>query len=419
MIPATVTTCNTCKAAFPGTDKLRDHYRGEWHAFNSRRRAGGLAPVSLKEYAGIAAASKPAVRPVQKKASEPPITKAMIAEKMLSNDVPDLEPVTSDMIAEAAKGQSSAVTAKKDTDPKSSNNEDTEPSDDEEDDGGEEGDWTDASEDDNDEEEEGEEGAVKKRRSSKAPAFTVRIGPNISIFDNKIFKRIEDCVSYMELKFGFYIPDKEYVSDLPGLLTYLSEKVKLGGVCLFCEQQFSQCQACQNHMIDKMHCKLPALDSDDNDAADELEDFYDYSNMETFSDEEDGELNFTAIGELILPNNKVVGNRAYWKYYKQHFRAPDMRTSVLAVKREEIAKLGLHFRGLRMDERHLMKLSDLEVSSMLMKQQREAMKYTKIQQRAQQKYHYKVQQSEYQSTVDKLRSSATTTEKIRDWHRRL
>jgi hypothetical protein len=329
------------------------------------------------------------------------------AKMTVDSDVPDLEPVTSSMISEASKPVTAVDEDEhslKSDDNANKESRDSNPED-------EEDAWTDDDEDDDQSDE------VAEQR--KVPSFTVRIGPNISIFDNKIFKRIEDCVSYMELKFGFYIPDKEYVSDLPGLLTYLSEKVKLGCICLFCEQQFSQCQACQNHMVDKMHCKLPPLDDDDGDVAGELEDFYDYSNMETLSDEEDTELSFTAIGELILPNKRVVGNRAYLKYYKQHFRAPDMRTSVLAVKREEIAKLGLHFRGLRIDERRLMKLSDLEVSGMLMKQQREAMKFTKMEQRAQQKYHYKVQRSEYQSTVDKLRSSATTTEKIRDWHRRL
>ena len=45
-----VTKCNTCKAAFPSIDLIRDHYRSDWHVLNSKRRASGLAHVTLEEY---------------------------------------------------------------------------------------------------------------------------------------------------------------------------------------------------------------------------------------------------------------------------------------------------------------------------------------------------------------------------------
>jgi pre-60S factor REI1 len=45
-----VTKCNTCKAAFASIELIRDHYRSDWHVLNSKRRASGLAHVTLAEY---------------------------------------------------------------------------------------------------------------------------------------------------------------------------------------------------------------------------------------------------------------------------------------------------------------------------------------------------------------------------------
>jgi hypothetical protein len=45
-----ITKCNTCKAAFSTVELVREHYRTDWHVFNSRRRASNLPHVSLQEY---------------------------------------------------------------------------------------------------------------------------------------------------------------------------------------------------------------------------------------------------------------------------------------------------------------------------------------------------------------------------------
>ena len=66
-----------------------------------------------------------------------------------------------------------------------------------------------------------------------------------------------------------------------------------------------------------------------------------------------------------------------------------------------------------------MKLSDMEVIDLMYQKQRALRKNQILEQRAKAKHEYRNQRKEYQSTVDKLRSSATTTAKIRDWHRKL
>ena len=51
------------------------------------------------------------------------------------------------------------------------------------------------------------------------------LGPNVCIFDDKKFETTEECLQYMSIKFGFFIPDVEYLADLDGFLSYLGEKV--------------------------------------------------------------------------------------------------------------------------------------------------------------------------------------------------
>jgi pre-60S factor REI1 len=63
----------------------------------------------------------------------------------------------------------------------------------------------------------------------------------------------------MQLAHGFFIPDREYLVDLPGLILYLSEKVAIGNVCLYCNgkgKEYKSMEAVRKHMVDKSHCKV-------------------------------------------------------------------------------------------------------------------------------------------------------------------
>jgi len=62
-------------------------------------------------------------------------------------------------------------------------------------------------------------------------------------------------------------------------------------------------------------------------------------------------------------------------------------------------------------------LQHMQVMTMLMRQQSDIRKNNMVEQRAQQRRQIMDQRREYKSTVDKLRSSATTTAKIRDYHK--
>lgn len=258
----------------------------------------------------------------------------------------------------------------------------------------------------------------------------VEVKANVSIFDDVEFDTVEDCVQYMELTFGFFIPDREYLTDLEGFLVYLGEKAKLGGLCIYCQKQFPPGRPCQNHMMSKSHCKVAFEEGVD---LDEFEDFFDYSSTYDADAaqhfDENGNLvddtvsEISAVtGELILPSGRTLGHREFKKYYKQRFRPEDTRESVLLQKREELLRLGAHFGGLELPSsmagsESLQKLSDSEVMALIIKKRKEIRKNQQAEQRARQKYDFINKRSEYASTVDKLRSSATTTEKIRDWHK--
>jgi pre-60S factor REI1 len=222
-----VAKCNTCKAAFSGIEKVKEHYRSEWHILNSKRRANNLAPLSKADYKIV----------MKTQASKKPA-----APKIMSVD----------FTLQSTEGGPSVS----DRSPNATQ---------------------DGSDDRNVDAEEDE-------------IEELPLGPNISIFDNKEFETVDECVKYMAETFGFFIPDVEYLVDMEGLLGYLGEKVKLGGLCLCCQKQCKPGRPCQNHMRDSSHCKIAFEEGVD---LDEYEDFYDYTS--SYEGENSSSLNIYLI----------------------------------------------------------------------------------------------------------------------------
>lgn len=219
------------------------------------------------------------------------------------------------------------------------------------------------------------------------------IDPNQSLFDKHISKDVETNVEYMYGKYGFFLPDRECIIDLEGLVGYCAEKVKLGHICLYCHKVFKSWEGCQKHMIQTRHTKLRYQDGID---LDEFDVFYDFSkddaeflasglgnfkkkklkakkqteqcedieedeNMGDDADSEEWEdvdsdedmeaedddglyaafqdeiarhgFDITPLGELIFPDGRIVGHRGLSRYYKQKFIPENSRTAVVAAKR--------------------------------------------------------------------------------------
>ncbi|GMI10343.1 hypothetical protein TrLO_g9870 [Triparma laevis f. longispina] len=188
----------------------------------------------------------------------------------------------------------------------------------------------------------------------------------------------EDNLERMAKLHGFFLPDKEYCVDIPGLLGYAHEKVKLGHYCLYCQKIFKTATGTMRHMVDSGHTKLRYEAGID---LEEFEVFYNFSKaneeylgveggeggeatkMEVENDDDDGSdwsdvdsddvdyeeyeqkisaagFNINHLGELVLPSGKTIGHRALTRYYKQRFAPTDDRTSVVAAKNNIANKFG-------------------------------------------------------------------------------
>lgn len=228
------------------------------------------------------------------------------------------------------------------------------------------------------------------------PELPPVIDPKQSLFDKQISSDVKTNVDYMYKKYGFFIPDIEYLTDMEGLVGYCAEKIKLGHTCLYCQKIFTSWRGCQEHMIHTRHAKLKyeaGVDLEEFDvfydfsAADEdflnsgignykksrkgnkekaanveamevedeelNEDDISYDDSDEWEDldsdlemEEEGGLyaayqdeiakhglDITPLGELIFPDGRIIGHRGLSRYYKQRITLKDSRPSVVAARR--------------------------------------------------------------------------------------
>jgi len=100
------------------------------------------------------------------------------------------------------------------------------------------------------------------------------IDPCQSLFDNHVSPTPEANLGRMSQKYGFFVPDAEYLTDLEGLLGYCHEKIKLGHYCLYCQRVFKTWSGCQKHMIDARHAKIRYEANVDQE---EFDVFYDFT----------------------------------------------------------------------------------------------------------------------------------------------
>ena len=373
---------------------MKSHYKSDWHIFNSKRRANGLTAVTEKDF--ILSGKKVLnnnKKPAAALLSLPPSplkgggknSEKKQPIKALKEGKDDLRTtakeigISEDRIESIISATTSEVVVE------------------------------DAEDEEDEEIEEEDEVALPT-------------GSNYCIFDNKSFDNVDDNIAYMLNNYGFFLPEQEFLVDKEGLIEYLNEKVKLGGLCIYCQKHLRPGKPVQHHMISKSHCKLAYNEEID---IDEVEDFYDFTSSyedDNIVFDEDGEVvgvEVTAIGELLLPSGKTVGNRIYNKYYKQRPKVEETRPSVLALQREEVLRLGNQLSNIPGGgtPTDLMKLSDNELGLVLLKYHRAIRKGNIIEQRYQQRRAFIDQRREYRSKGDKARSSATTTAKIRDYHK--
>lgn len=104
------------------------------------------------------------------------------------------------------------------------------------------------------------------------------------LFCNLTSTSVTDNITHMSRQHGLFIPEQTYLVDLPGLLSYLHERVHVLHECLYCGQIKYTASGIQTHMRDKGHCMI-AFESEDEMV--EVGQFYDFRS--SYSDDEDDE----------------------------------------------------------------------------------------------------------------------------------
>lgn len=345
-------TCPTAPhKTFGSLEEYKAHYRSEWHRYNLRRKIAGLDMVTEDEFearrndAKQAAANqrtrdsyshvKPSKREAHRKKLE---TRGMVTDPAGATIKDSVAAYRSNVVSSQARLQ-----AVETNEEKSSTNEE------------------------------------KIVNLEEETPIVAEVRSSDSIFDSKRFADVSAALEYMQKTYGFLLPEVEYLVDVDGCVLYLCEKVKNRRTCLYCGRVFRSFAACQQHMIDKGHCKVP-YDTDDQVA--ELSSFYDFSRSYDAYDSDDvdkvldldtddrneededdvwediddvpeggtngplrrplPQVRVMESGELLVQHGhrrKIVGARWLRRYYKQNYRLNDERTATLAVQKEQTARV--------------------------------------------------------------------------------
>ncbi|RKF75695.1 Cytoplasmic 60S subunit biogenesis factor REI1-like protein [Golovinomyces cichoracearum] len=102
---------------------------------------------------------------------------------------------------------------------------------------------------------------------------------NRCLFCNLVSQTVEMNTSHMEKFHGMFLPERKYLVDLQGLLSFLYERIYTDHQCLYCGKIRLSKFGIQTHMRDKDHCKIPFFTENEQL---EIGDFYDFTS--TYSD---------------------------------------------------------------------------------------------------------------------------------------
>ncbi|ERT01942.1 hypothetical protein HMPREF1624_00237 [Sporothrix schenckii ATCC 58251] len=134
---------------------------------------------------------------------------------------------------------------------------------------------------------EDEEESAAPAAKQSAPAHSLKL----CLFCNYASPTIALNVAHMGRFHNMFIPEKQYLVDLEGLLAHLETRIRDDHACITCGKVRGDVFAVQTHMRDKAHCAIPYLTLEEQV---DIGDFYDFrgtysdSDPEDDDDEEDG-----------------------------------------------------------------------------------------------------------------------------------
>ncbi|KAI1437529.1 C2H2 type zinc-finger-domain-containing protein [Xylaria sp. CBS 124048] len=294
-------TCNTCQVAFRFADTQKSHMKNDWHRYNLKRRVASLPPISSEVFAEKVLQARAATTAEADRAGFQQLCevcqRTYYSENSYRNHIgsqkhkakqatmPKRGAVDDDssvMTSTFSLGEPVAVASEEvDSDAEEEFNEVVEglqkttlkerqspvkrpsnpiPS--------------------VNEHQEDQSSEIVSKTSTTVPGLTLKN----CLFCNYDSPTIPLNVHHMERIHGMFIPEKQYLVDLDGLITALQQRIQEYHECLYCGKLKNTSAAVQTHMRDKGHCMIPFTTEEEQLS---IGDFYDFRS--TYSDVEESE----------------------------------------------------------------------------------------------------------------------------------
>ncbi|KAK4654905.1 pre-60S factor rei1 [Podospora pseudocomata] len=314
-------TCNTCQVAFRNGDLQRGHMRSDWHRYNLKRRVASLPPISSEIFTEKVLQARAATTAQADKAgferacevcqknyfSEGAYKNHLTSSKhkakvaalaarpqgKIPDDASSMtfslgEPAPTDSVvdSDAEEEFNEVVEGIKNTQLQENENVSPlrRPSNPHLSAAAQHKTEHPVSETPSEEEEESATPSsatpVVSQQQQAGPPRTI----NTCIFCNHESENPQLNAQHMEKTHGMFIPEKQYLVDLEGLINYLQERVYDLNECITCSKMRNTTYAVQTHMRDKAHVQIPFTTEDEQL---EIGEFYDF--RATYSDDEEGE----------------------------------------------------------------------------------------------------------------------------------
>lgn len=349
-------TCNTCGIRFVTAEFQRQHMKTEWHRYNLKRRVAQLATISSEVFAEKVLNKNNEDGKVEdefgydvyRRKSRNNTNKQVTRQARVENDEEDEEDSDdSDVRTSRSASPSRSVASELSEFSLGDNHYDSAAE------TGSELHYTEGSESGFSEEEHTGESVIDSGdeivsdSDSEHSYVEVALPITNCFYCDENNKETELNIKHMFKKHGLYIPERSFLTDVEGLLWYLSEAISLDHECLVCGFEGKNLESIRQHVQTKGHCKVPYESKDEKLAISEFYNFTeDTPEVKTkgktvsFASEEETDDSYTLVhvdgtGEkLVLPTGSRIGHRAVARYRRPHTNLPtDGKTSSALVDR--------------------------------------------------------------------------------------
>ncbi|KAI3324273.1 C2H2 type zinc-finger-domain-containing protein [Xylariaceae sp. AK1471] len=301
-------TCNTCQVAFRYADTQKGHMKSDWHRYNLKRRVASLPPISSEVFTEKVHQARATTTAEADRASFQQLCevcqRTYYSENSYRNHIGSQKHKAKEAAllrrggaVDDASSVMSSTFSLGDPIPVSSAEVDS-----------------DAEEEFNEVVEGLQKTTLKERpspvkrpshsipsvgtqherehpvaeQSSEAVSSTATPAPGATpkncLFCNYDSPTVPLNVLHMERIHGMFIPEKQYLVDLDGLISALQQRIQEYHECLYCGKFKNSVTAAQTHMRDKGHCMIPFTTEEEQLI---IGDFYDFRS--TYSDAEESE----------------------------------------------------------------------------------------------------------------------------------